>query len=79
MHGIIYLCKILFIYLLKRWEGREKEKERNINVWLPLIAPSWGPGLQPRLNSGNALVHRLVLSPLSHSSQGQTAVFKRLK
>ena len=39
-----------FIYLfLERGEGRE----RNINVWLPLIWPPlgtwpWGPGLQPR-------------------------------
>ena len=28
---------------------REKEKERNISVWLPLMcAPYWGPGPQPR-------------------------------
>ena len=32
---------------------REKRRERgregeNINVWLPLSAPNWGPGLQPR-------------------------------
>ena len=37
-----------FIYLfLDRGEGREKE-ERNINVWLPLVRPYWGPGPQPR-------------------------------
>ena len=30
-----------FIYLfLERGEGREKERERNINVWLPLSCPS---------------------------------------
>ena len=29
-----------FIYLfLERGEGREKERERNINVWLPLALP----------------------------------------
>ena len=29
-----------FIYLfLERGEGREKERERNINVWLPLKCP----------------------------------------
>ena len=26
-----------FIYFLERGEGREKERERNINVWLPLV------------------------------------------
>ena len=28
--------KILCIYFLDRGEGREKEEERNINMWLPL-------------------------------------------
>ena len=29
-----------FIYLfLKRGEGREKERERNINMWLSLLCP----------------------------------------
>ena len=38
-----------FIYLLlENWEGREEEKERNINVWLPLEGPQPGPGPQPR-------------------------------
>ena len=40
-----------FIYLfLERGEGREKKKERNINVWLPLMhpPPHRGPGLPPR-------------------------------
>ena len=38
-----------FIYLfLEKGEGREKERERNINMWLPLICPHWGPRLQPR-------------------------------
>ena len=26
----------------------EKEREKNINAWLPLARPSWGPGPQPR-------------------------------
>ena len=39
----------IFIYLfLERREGREKEMERNISVWLPLTHPHWGPGPQPR-------------------------------
>ena len=35
------------IYLfLERGEGREKESERNNNVWLPFAAPhNQGPGL----------------------------------
>ena len=40
-----------FIYLfLEKEEGREKEREENINVWLPLAHhPALpGPGLQPR-------------------------------
>ena len=32
-----------FIYLFsEREEGREKERERNINVWLPLAHPQLG-------------------------------------
>ena len=39
-----------FIHLfLERGEGREEERERNINVCLPLShAPQWGLGPQPR-------------------------------
>ena len=29
---------------------KEKERERNLSVWLPLMHPlHWGPGLQPKL------------------------------
>ena len=32
-----------FVYLfLERGEGREKERERNINVWLPVMCPLLG-------------------------------------
>ena len=34
-----HFSKILFIYFLERGEGKEKEKERNISVWLPLYCP----------------------------------------
>ena len=38
-----------FYLLLERREGREKERERNINAWLPFLHPlHWGPGPQPR-------------------------------
>ena len=42
-----------FIYLFsERGEGREEERERNINVWLPLVHPQLGdlaltPGMCP--------------------------------
>ena len=41
---------ILFIYFLERGEGREKDRERNINecVVVSHMPPHWGPGLQPR-------------------------------
>ena len=35
-------------YLFLEREGREKEKETNINVWLLFTSPNWGPGPQPR-------------------------------
>ena len=66
-----------FIYLfLEKGEGREKQKKRNINVWLPLmhlILGTW-PTTQACAMTGNRtsnpLVHSLALSPLSHTSQG---------
>ena len=67
---------ILAIYLfLERGERREKERERNINVWLPL-ARTW-PATQACALTGNRasdpLVCRLALSPLSHTSHVQNA------
>ena len=66
-----------FIYLfLERGEGREKEREINIRVWLPLMHPLLGtwPATQAYALTGNRtsnpLAQRLVLNPLSHTSQG---------
>ena len=45
-----------FIYLfLERGEGREKKRERNINVWLPLACPPQGtwPTTQACALTGN--------------------------
>ena len=71
-----YLFIYLFIYLfLERGERREKEKERNISMWLPLALHSWGPGLQARHHAltgnwtSNPLACRPALSLLSHTSQ----------
>ena len=64
-----------FIYLfLERGEGREKDRERNINVCLPLTHPLLGtwPATQVCALTGNRagdlLVHRPALDPLSHTS-----------
>ena len=66
-----------FIYLfLETGERREKEKERNVNVWLPLTCHPFGtgPATQVCAFTGNQtrdpLVHRPALNPISHTSQG---------
>ena len=46
-----FFLKILFIYFLREGE-REKEREKNISLWLPLVCPSTGdmtcnPGMCP--------------------------------
>ena len=68
--------KILFIF---RERGREGEGERNIKVWLPLRCPlleTW-PTTQACALTGNQtgdpLVRRPTLNPLSHTSQGKRA------
>ena len=65
-----------FIYsFLERGEGKDKERERNINVWLPLTCPPLGtwPVTQACALTGkgtsNPLVRRPALSPLSHTSR----------
>ena len=63
--------------LLERGEGREKEREGNINVWLPLACPLLGtwPTAQAcaltEHRTGDPLILRRVLNPLTHSSQGE--------
>ena len=73
--SFLFIC--LFVYLfLERVEGREKERERNINMWLPLVHPllGTGPATQACALTGNwtnnPLLHSLVFNPLSHTSQG---------
>ena len=66
-----------FIYLfLERGEGREKKRQRTIDVWLPLARPplwTW-PTTQACALTGNQtddlLVSRMAFNPLSHTSQG---------
>ena len=58
------------------YRGREKEREGNIGVWLPLTRPLLGtwPTTQACALTGNRtcdpLVRRLTLSPLSPTSWG---------
>ena len=74
--------KLLFILFLERGEGREKERERNMNVWLLLVCPPLGtwPATQACAPTGNQtgdpMVHRLALNPLSHTSQGEERILK---
>ena len=71
-----------FIYLfLDRGEAREKERERSINVWLPLTHPLLGTWLATLLcaltgnQTSDSLVLRPALNPLSLTSQGGTYCF----
>ena len=72
--NIFFKKKVLYFIFT---EGRrEKEKERKINVWLPLAHPLLGtwPTTQTWALTGNqtgdSLVHRSALNPLSRTSQG---------
>ena len=70
------------IYLFLEGEGwREKQRERNFNVWLPLTRPLLGtwPTTQAVAvtgnRTGNPLVHWLAPNPLSHTSQDYILYF----
>ena len=78
-----------FIYLsLDRWEGREKERERNINLWKDNSisclsqAPYWGPSPETQacawlgIEWGNLLVRGPVLNPLRHTPQNYFRTFE---
>ena len=71
-----------FTYLFtERGEGRKKQRERNINVWVSLMRPLLGawPTTQACAPTGNQtidpLVRRPPLDPLSHTSQSTTELF----
>ena len=73
----------LFIYFLEREEGREKVRERNINVWLPLMRPllvTWPAtqaGALTRNQTRDPLVCRPMLNSLSYTSQGLSSSFSK--
>ena len=69
--------KKIFYLFLEIGEGREKKRERNISVWLPLaysLLGTYWPATHVCALTGNQasdpLVHRLAFIPLSHNSQG---------
>ena len=68
--------------MFREGEGKEKERERNITVWLPLIRPLLGTWPETQAcaltenRTGDPLVHRLALNPLSHTSLGGEDIFK---
>ena len=72
---------LIFIYLfLDRGGEREKKRVRNINVWLCLTPPTGDPVCNPGMcpdweSTGDLLVRRPVLNPLSHTSQGNSNLF----
>ena len=67
---LMFLQDVLldFIYLsLEKGEGKEKERERKINVWLPFMCPLLGtwPATQGCALTGNRTGNPLVRSPCS--------------
>ena len=40
--GCLFFLRF-YLFILDRGEGKEKKRKSNINVWLPLTAPYWGP------------------------------------
>ena len=78
------LKKNIYLFLGRR-EGWEKRRETNTNMWVPLKRPLPGtcPATQACALTGNQtsdpLVCRLVLNPLSHTSQGVCWKFSTLQ
>ena len=75
-----------FNLLSERWEGREEERKRNINVWekhqlvashvSPTENLAHNPGMCPDWELNPRLsVHRPALNPLSHTSQGKNGLY----
>ena len=80
----LFFSFFLFYFLnlfLESGEGKEKERERNISVWLPLLyhQPGTWPATQACALTRNQISHPLVfrpaLNPLKHTSQGLRGSF----
>ena len=81
--GYIFFKEFIYLFL-ESGGGEEKERERNITVWLPLAHPLLGtwPATQACALTGNRtsdpLVHRSALNPLSHTSQSSEDIFFKM-
>ena len=75
------LKKRFYLFIFREGGRREKERERNISVWVPLVHPLLGtwPSTQACALTGNQTgdpsVHRPTLNPQSYSSQGYKLPF----
>ena len=70
--------KILFIYFLERWEVKERGKHQCVvaSCTPPTGDPASNPGMCPTGNrTGDPLICRLALNPLSCTSQDRTVHF----
>ena len=82
-HNSLFFKDFMYLFL-ERGVGREKERERNISVWLPFAYPLLGTWTatqacaQTGNRTGDPLVHRPTLNPLSHTILGQITVLRLL-
>ena len=80
----IHFLKRYYLFIFREGEGREKERERNIDVQETSVAshtPPTGnlahnPGMSPTGNrTGNLSIRRMALNLLSHTSQGHQFIY----
>ena len=78
--AFFFFLRFYPLIFLERGQGREKERERNINVSLHPLLGTW-PATQACVltsnGTGDPSFHRQALNPLSHTSQGGTLLFDR--
>ena len=74
----LFFLKILFIF---RERGRQREREGNISMWLPLACPQMGnlacnPGMCPDWETNQQRFgSQASTNPLSHTRQGSLFYF----
>ena len=66
LYSVLFFLKIFIYLFLDQEEGREKERERNISVWLLFTYPLLGtwPATQACALTGNQTSNPLVLRPV---------------
>ena len=65
---LIVFFKDLIYLFLDRGKGRDKERGRNLNMWLSLTYPNYRPGPKPRH------VHWLGIEPVTLWCTGQCSI-----